>query len=223
MTEPATRVILVRHGQSLANSGGVTTDHVLNPLTPLGHQQAESFASKIDCTPTLIVVSPFERAQQTAEPLMQRFPKVPVEEWPIEEFTFLNPDHHRNSTEADRYPYSTAFWQRANPDYIDGTGAESFSQFLNRAREAIRRLVARNSGGCIILFTHGFFMQAFRLALLFPNATDRLLMQNFLRFHLVNLIQNIDSLEFQVRNGKINLVGQPALNGFALQGDSSHA
>ena len=39
-------------------------------------------------------------------------------------------------------------------------------------------------------------MQAIRLVLLFPNATDAELMANFLRFHLVNFIQNIDSLEF---------------------------
>ena len=222
MNNPTTRVILVRHGQSLANSGGVTTDHVANPLTPLGHQQAQSFAEQINCAPNLIVVSPFQRAQQTAEPLIRRFPNVPVEEWPIEEFTFLNPDHHRNSTEADRYPYSTAFWQRGDPSYIDGPGAESFSQFLNRAREGIRRLINRNPGGCVVFFTHGFFMQAFRLVLLFPDATDRLLMQNFLRFHLVNLIQNIDSLQFEIHHSKIDLVEQPSLSGFTLQGESSH-
>jgi broad specificity phosphatase PhoE len=223
VSQTTTRLILVRHGQSLANSGGMTTDHIVNPLTPLGHQQAQSFADQFDCAPSLIVVSPFQRAQQTAEPLIRRFPNVPVEEWPIEEFTFLNPAHHRNSTEADRYPYSTAFWQRGDPNYIDGPGAESFSQFLDRARQAIRRLIARNPGGCVVLFTHGFFMQAFRLVLLFPNANDRLLMQNFLRFHLVNLIHNIDSLEFVIRDSRIDPVEQPALGDFTLQGESSHA
>ena len=107
--------------------------------------------------------------------------------------------------------------------YFVGPGAESFSQFLDRAREAIRRLIARNPGGCVVLFTHGFFMQAFRLVLLFPDASDRLLMQNFLRFHLVNLIQNIDSLEFVIRDSKIDPVEQPALGDFTLQGESSHA
>lgn len=218
-----TRVILVRHGQSLSNSGGRTTDHFVNPLTPLGRQQAESVAESLDCAPSLIVVSPFQRAQQTAEPLLQRFPNSPVEQWPIEEFTFLNPAMHRHSTEADRWPHSTLYWDRKDPDYIDGPGAESFTQFLDRAREAIRRLVARNPGGCVVLVTHGFFMQAFRVVLLFPDATDDLLMQNFLRFHLVNLIQNVDSLEFEIRDGKIHLIGQPTLNGFKLQGESFHA
>jgi hypothetical protein len=66
-------------------------------------------------------------------------------------------------------------------------------------------------------------MQAFRLVLLFPNATDAELMANFLRFHLVNLIQNTHSLEFEVRDSKIRLIGQPDLMGFTLQGENSHA
>ena len=66
-------------------------------------------------------------------------------------------------------------------------------------------------------------MQAFRLVLLFPNATDAELMANFRRFHFVNLIQNTDSLEFQIHDGKIQVIGQPRLTGFTLQGETSHA
>jgi hypothetical protein len=82
--------------------------------------------------------------------------------------------------------------------------------------------VARDPGGCIVIFTHGFFMQAFRLVLLFPNATDAELMANFQRFHFLNLIQNIGSLEFEVRNGKIQLIGLAHQTDFTLQGAKSH-
>jgi 2,3-bisphosphoglycerate-dependent phosphoglycerate mutase len=218
-----TRVLLVRHGQSVANAGGKTTDHVFNPLTELGHAQARKFAGRLDCKPTLFVVSPFQRAQQTAEPLRSRFPDVPVEEWPIHEFTFLEPSRHSNTTEEDRQPYVRAYWEKRDPGFADGPSAESFTQFLDRAREAIRRLAEADLGGCVVVFTHGFFMQAFRLALLFPNASDAELRSNFLRFHLVNFIQNTDSLEFEVRDGKIRIVGQPTLAGFTLQGETSHA
>jgi 2,3-bisphosphoglycerate-dependent phosphoglycerate mutase len=219
----ATKVVLVRHGQSVANAGGKTVDHIINPLTDLGRRQAQEFAARLDCQPTLVVVSPFLRAQQTSEPLRQRFPAVPVEEWPIQEFTFLEPARHSNTTEEDRQPYVEAYWKRHDARIADGPGAESFTQFLERAREAIRRLLRTPPGGCIVLFTHGFFMQAFRLVLLFPNATDAQLMANFLRFHLVNTIQNVDSLEFEVRDGKIQIVGQPSLLGFTLLGETSHA
>jgi broad specificity phosphatase PhoE len=232
MTEPATpadtRIIFVRHGQSLANSGGRTADHDTNPLTELGRAQAKSFAERVDCKPTLIITSPFLRAKQTAEPLQQRFPDVPVEEWPIQEFTFLEPSLHRNTSEADRDPHVSTYWQRGDAAYVGGPGAESFSAFLDRAREAIRRLVDRrlvnrDAAGCIVIFSHGYFMQALRMVLLFPNATDAQVMANFLRFHLVNFIQNTDSLEFEVRGGKIYLIGQPLSASFALQGETSHA
>jgi 2,3-bisphosphoglycerate-dependent phosphoglycerate mutase len=218
-----TRVLLVRHGQSVANAGGKTTDHVFNPLTELGHAQAREFADRLDCKPTLFVVSPFQRAQQTAEPLRERFPDVPVEEWPIHEFTFLEPSRHSNTTEEDRQPYVKAYWENQDPEFADGPGAESFTQFLDRARDAIRRLAMANPGGCVVVFTHGFFMQAFRLALLFPDASDAELRSNFLRFHLINFIQNTDSLEFEVRDGKIRIVGQPNLAGFTLQGETPNA
>jgi 2,3-bisphosphoglycerate-dependent phosphoglycerate mutase len=78
-------------------------------------------------------------------------------------------------------------------------------------------------GGCVVVFTHGFWMQAFRLLLLFPNATDAQLMQDFRRFHFNHFIENTDSLEFVVRGGKIELVGQPHLNSFTLLGAISHA
>ncbi|SRR6266851_1389376 len=227
MTEPAssaaTRIILVRHGQSVTNAGGRSADQVGNPLTELGRAQSRDFAERLDCKPTLLVTSPFLRAQQTSEPLRQRFPDVPVEKWPIQEFSFLNPALHNGTSEADREPHVVAYWQREDPAYIDGPEAESFTLFLDRAREAIRRLVTRDPGGCIVIFTHGFFMQAFRLVLLFPNATDAELMANFRRFHYVNLIQNIGSLEFEVRNGKIQLIGPPHQTDFTLQGAKSHA
>jgi 2,3-bisphosphoglycerate-dependent phosphoglycerate mutase len=226
MTEPAspaaTRIILVRHGQSVTNAGGRAADQVSNPLTELGRAQSREFAQRFDCKPTLFVVSPFLRARQTSEPLRGRFPDVPVEEWPIHEFSFLNPALHRGTSEADRESHVVAYWRREDPAYSDGTEAESFTFFLDRAREAIRRLVSSNPGGCVVVFTHGFFMQAFRLVLLFPNATDAELMANFQRFHFDNLIQNIDSLEFEVRNGKIQLIGQLHQTDFTLQGAKSH-
>ena len=227
MTEPesqaATRIILVRHGESVTNAGGKAADHIVNPLTELGRAQSREFAERLNCKPTLFVTSPFLRAQQTSEPLQQRFPDVPVEEWPIHEFSFLNPLLHKGTSEEDRQPYVTEYWRREDPAYIEGPGAESFTEFLDRARETIHRLAEHNAGGCIVIFTHGFFMQAFRLVLLFPEATDAEIMANFRRFHFVNLIQNTDSLEFEIRNGKIDPIGQPHLTRFTLQGENSHA
>ena len=84
MTDPAspvsTKIILVRHGQSVTNAGGKAADQVSNPLTELGRAQSREFADRLECKPTLFITSPFLRTQQTSEPLRQRFPDVPVEE-----------------------------------------------------------------------------------------------------------------------------------------------
>jgi len=44
------------------------------------------------------------------------------------------------------------YWQRLDPDYIDGEGAESFRQFIGRAKTALDRLnrLADGSKPCSI-------------------------------------------------------------------------
>jgi broad specificity phosphatase PhoE len=218
-----TRILLVRHGQSVANAGGTAPDHITNPLTELGRTQAKAFADSFDCTPTLFLHSPFLRTRQTAEPLLQRFPDVPVEEWPIHEFTYLEPTRHNGTNETQQMPHILKYWERPDPAYLDGPGAETFTQFLDRARSAILRFAQMAHGGCVVVFTHGFMMQAIRLLLLFPHATDAELMQNFRRFHSNNFVENTQVVEFEVRGGRIKLVGQPNLNDFTLLGETSHA
>jgi 2,3-bisphosphoglycerate-dependent phosphoglycerate mutase len=218
-----TRIFLVRHGQSVANAGGAAPDHITNPLTELGHAQAKAFAEGFDWIPKLFLHSPFLRTRQTAEPLLQRFPDVPVEEWPIHEFTYLEPTRHNGTNETQQMPHILKYWERPDPAYLDGPGAETFTQFLDRARSAILRFAQMAPGGCVVVFTHGFMMQAIRLLLLFPDATDAELMRNFRRFHSHNFVENTGVAEFEVREGRIKLVGQLHLNDFTLLGETSHA
>lgn len=225
-TQPSsqtTRLLLVRHGQSLANAGGAPPDNFSNPLTELGHAQAKALAEGFPCEPTQFLVSPYLRARQTAEPLLKRFPSIPVEEWPIQEFTFLEPARHKGTTDLEQEPHSQEFWQRCDPTHTTGPGAECFTAFLDRARDTLRRLTHIASGGCIVVFTHGLFMQAVRLLLLFPHATDAQLMYNFRRFHFSNFINNTDSLEFEITEGKIRLVDPQHISGFLLEGETLHA
>jgi broad specificity phosphatase PhoE len=120
-------------------------------------------------------------------------------------------------------PHILKYWERPDPAYLDGPGAETFTQFLDRARSAILRFAKMAPGGCVVVFTHGFMMQAIRLLLLFPHATDAELMRNFRRFHSNNFVANTEVAEFEVREGRIKLVGQLHLNDFTLLGETSHA
>jgi len=218
-----TRILLVRHGQSVANAGGIPPDHITNPLTELGHAQAKAFADGFSCEPTLFIISPYTRAQQTSVPLRQRYPEVPIEEWPVYEFNYLEPERLKGTSEEQQLPHIEKYWERNDPAHLDGPGAESFSVFLARVREVIKRLTQLKSDGCIVVFTHGFFMQAVRILLLFPTSTDQQLISNFRRFHFVNFIENLEAVELEVINGQLRMVGQQHLTTFTLQGESSHA
>lgn len=152
-------VWLIRHGESTANAGGVTVSPESVPLTDKGHAQARYFATQADTPPKLIVVSSFLRSQQTAAPLRERYPEVPVEEWPIQEFTYLDPARCRNTSFEDRKPLVAEYWARNDPNYCDGPGAESFAALLARALDAIKRIQAMEAE-LVTIFSHGQFMRA---------------------------------------------------------------
>ena len=88
-------VHFVRHAQSAANAGWASDDPASIPLTPAGQQQAAAFAAAWPSAPAVIASSPYLRAQQTAAPLISRFPVARRETLPIQEFTYLAPENWR--------------------------------------------------------------------------------------------------------------------------------
>jgi broad specificity phosphatase PhoE len=152
-------VWLVRHGESTANAGGATFTPESVELTEKGQAQARFFATQIDTKPNLIVVSSFLRSQQTAAPLREHYPDVPVEEWPIQEFTYLDPERCHNTTFDQRKPLAAEYWARNDANYCDGPGAESFANLLARALDAIER-IKKAENEFVVVFSHGQFMRA---------------------------------------------------------------
>lgn len=102
-------VRLIRHAESAANAGLVTTAPDTIPLTDHGRSQAIALAETISVVPDLIVSSPFERAKATALPTAHRFGHVPVEIWAVEEFTYLSHGRFAGTTQADRKPRADAY------------------------------------------------------------------------------------------------------------------
>ena len=159
----------IRHAQSAANAGEVTEDVSQIGLTPCGRVEALKLASSFSEPPTLIVVSPFLRTRLTAQPTIYRVPDVPVEEWPVQEFTYLEPSRWNGTSPAERRPVVAEWWAKAGPGYRAGTGSESFSDLLRRARNTLERLERLPERNRVFVFTHGQFMQALRLLRSFPG------------------------------------------------------
>ncbi|MQY02030.1 histidine phosphatase family protein [Actinomadura macrotermitis] len=154
------RAWLIRHGESESNAGLPTNGPGAAPLTPRGRAEAEAAAGAFAAAPDLIVASAFVRARETALPTMARFPDVPCEEWPVEEFTYLGALHGPRTTNAERRPHAEAYWRRADPRYVNGGNGESFQDLIDRARAFLDRLAARPDDGLTAVFTHALFIRA---------------------------------------------------------------
>lgn len=163
-----TTLLLVRHGQSVSNAGLRTVRPHLTELTEIGQEQARLTAAALP-RPALIAWSPYRRASDTARPFIERWPEVPSVEWPVQEFTFLDPAAWEGTTVFERRPAVEAYWQRADPDYAESERAESFVQLLARA-DRVRRDVVALGGEPVIVFTHGLFSKLFIWRCAHPQA-----------------------------------------------------
>ncbi len=162
-------ILWIRHGQSVGNAGMPTRNRSSFPLSPLGVEQAKALVPKLPMTPDLIVSSPFRRAWETAAPTSARFPSVPMEIWPeVHEFTYLSPASCVDTTTEQRRPRVKAYWNRLDPDYLDGGDAETFRDVMARAEHALEHLRSRWEAH-ILIFSHEQFIKCVQLALRAPD------------------------------------------------------
>ena len=149
----------IRHGESESNAGLVSTSPKSIKITEKGFQQAKCIADHIQEKPSLFIHSPYVRTKQTGQPLFDKFPDVPIEVWPIQEYTYLPEKDYYQTTTMQRYPKAQEYFRKGDPDYIAGDGAESFNQFRSRIRNTFDKLRILDSEFTII-FGHGWFMRA---------------------------------------------------------------
>lgn len=143
----------------------------------------------------MIIVSPYQRTQQTAAPLIARFPQVPLQTWPVQEFTYLNTKAHAGTTEQQRAIHAQAYWERCDPHWRDGAGAESFADFIQRIDTLGQRL-REHRRLRVVVFTHGYFIKGFQLRSdYFNDAIDTAFMARFREVRRTGLLANAQVLE----------------------------
>lgn len=155
---------LIRHGEAASNAGALGAAAHDAPLTEKGHRQARQVADALEGAPDLIVRSPFLRARQTAQPTMDRFPEVRSEDWPVQEFTYIDFGRRPRMTELGRRLRVSGYWRRRDPDSIDGPGAESFAQFFARVQDLWLEFLRRDERR-ILVFSHSMFIYGLDLSL----------------------------------------------------------
>ncbi|MGM9485222.1 histidine phosphatase family protein [Roseateles sp. NT4] len=153
--EEATRLILIRHGETAWNRATRIQGHTDIPLSPLGLAQAERLAEALADEPlAALYSSDLSRARQTAEAvagaqgLVIRF-DADLRERAFGRFEGLSWE------EIDRgYPEDAARWRKREPDFPVG-GGESLTVFSARVLAAARRAAAAHLGQSIALVAHG--------------------------------------------------------------------
>ncbi len=173
----------IRHGESEANAGQATETPEAIGLTKLGKEQADKVSIAFEKVPNLIITSKYKRAIQTAQPTAQRFRDIAVETWPVHEFTYLSPAKLGNTTQQERKPLSQAYWEKCDPAFIHGEGAESFERFISRVKN-LQEQIINTDNKFVAVFCHGFVIKTLLWAnLLGTFKTSSEYMRNFYSFH----------------------------------------
>jgi probable phosphoglycerate mutase len=155
MLEQATRVILIRHGETAWNRATRIQGHTDIPLSALGLAQAERLAAALaDESLDAVYASDLSRARETAEALARgRGLSVQVDRG-LRERAFGRFEGLSWDEIAQSYPDDSARWRRREPDFPVG-GGESLVTFSARCIAATRRAAAAHPGQNIALVAHG--------------------------------------------------------------------
>ena len=175
-----TRIYFVRHGQSVANAGGVTMEHAAIPLSALGAAQATALARFIEVRPSRVFVSKYARAQATARPFCEKVGHSAEVHPLLHEFSALDPAMLEGMTGEQRRPIANAYWQAGDPGVRMGPQAETFLEFDARVT-AFMSEMPRLPDQCV-LFGHGIWFGLLCWKLLGFGAADSPDMKAFRRF-----------------------------------------
>ncbi len=155
-TDVATRLVLIRHGESASNAGGwLSGQETCGGLTELGIAQAEALRDRLapddDLHPDAVLVSTMRRAVHTAEIVAAPFGMAPEQHADLIERTSGEAEGLTIAEYTERYgipPWSD--WE--NPL---SPGGESGAEFAQRVNTALDRVVADHAGRTVWVVCHG--------------------------------------------------------------------
>lgn len=152
------KIILIRHAESVANTGDLILHKNIIRLSKNGYRDSIEFSKNISRIDR-IILSKYIRTIETAEPIYKKFPKSEVHLWyDLHEFDYVNPEsliylsvEHRKLTEQN-------YWDRLDPFVRDSPERENFKEFVDRVIKIIEKLQKINEGVNYV-FTHGMIIK----------------------------------------------------------------
>lgn len=149
----ATKVVVVRHGETTWGAQGRFAGREDVPLTSRGRRQASSVGDRVKVLrPAIVLTSPLQRCRLTANAIggAAGAPVVVHDallDGALGEWTGQHPTDIEN-----RWPAEFAHW-RSDPD-APPPGGESFNQIRARIDPLLRELVGQYRGRTVVLVTH---------------------------------------------------------------------
>lgn len=151
---------IARHGESSSNAGFPTRSPEESPLTEVGRRQAAELARQFDLVDR-VVTSTYARSRQTGAEVTRHFRSARSEEWEgIQEWSVLDTSKYSGTTASQRAPAVERVVGLNDPDYVDGSGAESFHQVLGRVDDFVQRCRELPRDETVLVVSHGRFVQA---------------------------------------------------------------
>jgi broad specificity phosphatase PhoE len=151
-------LLLIRHGQTLANVEGHWTGWSETPLTELGLTQIEAVAQRIAAEfPQVdaLYTSPLPRALKTARAIAAAVGLEPVPLDELREIDFGDLNGISLEGMEEQYPELFERWKvKTDIDFV-WPGGERRADFYRRVGSALEQVLAGHSEGLVVLVAHG--------------------------------------------------------------------
>ena len=160
--ESPTRLVLIRHGETVGNRRQLWTGWSDTSLSETGRDQVRRMAARLErdsLGAAALYSSPIGRARKTAASISQATRLPLILDDALKEMHFGELEAIRSEHFATDHPEIYARWRNREDESFGWPGGETRREFRHRAVGAIERLAAAHPGQTILLVTHSGFIR----------------------------------------------------------------
>ncbi len=150
------RLILIRHGETGHNRGGLTLGRADVPLNERGRRQARAVVASFVRPPAAIYASPLSRTMATAGAIAAATGGGVIEEPGLIEMDVGEMEHLTGTELREQYPEFLRAWLSGDAADARMPGGETLREVQARGWAAAERMRERHPDGEVVAVTHNF-------------------------------------------------------------------